>query len=179
MVLTQPRYSRRNTYFLRVSIPLWFSRNGNVTQAGKAMFRFHTTMVLTQPIPPASLLGGLFSFPYHYGSHATGSLLIGGLLVLSFHTTMVLTQHIGDGWQNFGYMFPYHYGSHATVYPVAIRYCLYKFPYHYGSHATRKRSFRGRQNTCFHTTMVLTQPTGTEGTGGASFVSIPLWFSRN
>jgi len=44
------------------------NRNG----AGSGRYRFHTTMVLTQPRPTQAISFTLVSFPYHYGSHATG-----------------------------------------------------------------------------------------------------------
>jgi len=53
------------------------------------------------------------------------------------------------------------------------------FPYHYGSYATKMRLTIQLRYRCFHTTMVLTQPTADERAGGQGNVSIPLWFLRN
>ena len=67
------------------------NRNG----AGSGRYRFHTTMVLTQPRPTQAISFTLVSFPYHYGSHATAG-----------RPVIVLTPDEE---------FPYHYGSHATI----------------------------------------------------------------
>jgi len=57
-------------------------------------YSFHTTMVLTQHIDKVKEVDLTFSFPYHYGSHATKDYMEN----LTFITVK----------------FPYHYGSHAT-----------------------------------------------------------------
>jgi len=77
------------------------------------------------------------------------------------------------------------------------------FPYHYGSYATKySKSANSSDSPCFHTTMVLTQPSGAivtaseysqfpyhygsyatyltkEDKESGKEVSIPLWFLRN
>jgi len=99
-----------------VSIPLWFSRNKNCSLSQKqAIERFHTTMVLTQPDEQAWENSSSYSFPYHYGSHATEPsgnsyrwarsvsipLWFSRNSILGYHPTLIAA-------------FPYHYGSHAT-----------------------------------------------------------------
>jgi len=119
MVLTQRRDGALCLSLEHVSIPLWFSRNADTGTASTTATRcFHTTMVLTQRAwdKASGSLG--FSFPYHYGSHAT----------------LGIAQ-----WQFEGSLFPYHYGSHATQ-PARFSFFLgiLTFPYHYGSHATHE-----------------------------------------
>ncbi len=145
---------------IKVSIPLWFSRNAML----------HDTLTLTQ-----------VTFPYHYGSHATI------FDSVSFDASGT---------------FPYHYGSHATQFVHNAFKSRIMFPYHYGSHATLTHQSVGAAVRSFHTTMVLTQRKcggscsrwrslfpyhygshatirSSQNLGENSFVSIPLWFSRN
>ena len=121
-----------------VSIPLWFSRNRQQRPKRHHIFRFHTTMVLTQRSTHCNSRRVYSRFPYHYGSHATvylngkldavhvsiplwfsrnwASLIEVAQLVPSFHTTMVLTQPtLGTKPILVSQKFPYHYGSHATT----------------------------------------------------------------
>ena len=118
MVLTQQLNDKlRATCYIRVSIPLWFSRNAE--EFG----------IKISPISP---------FPYHYGSHATreehydysennivsiplwfsrnhGRKSWTSSGINCFHTTMVLTQrNCSAKVVRAKLMFPYHYGSHAT-----------------------------------------------------------------
>ena len=96
MVLTQPeRRPTPSRSIARVSIPLWFLRNGNMMLSSGDLFGgFHTTMVLTQL---SWRLSKTFSLS-------------------SFHTTMVLTQPAIDGVRYASeHPFPYHYGSYATM----------------------------------------------------------------
>jgi len=54
-----------------VSIPLWFLRNiRSQLDEFQAVWRFHTTMVLTQ-LRRCKARGERPWFPYHYGSYAT------------------------------------------------------------------------------------------------------------
>jgi len=141
MVLTQlSRLEIENPLLLKVSIPLWFSRNTCL----RGQHRYSQKM-----------------FPYHYGSHAT---LVETAqdphLQERFHTTMVLTQR-----ETVVVL----YSTPIVVsiplwFSRNVRYDEEKiilntgFPYHYGSHATwNKASLQNRAVTCFHTTMVLTQ----------------------
>jgi len=55
------------------------------------------------------------------------------------------------------YKFPYHSGSHATEAANMEPFADEKFPYHYGSHATKLPFVNAAKESCFHTTMVLTQ----------------------
>jgi len=140
MVLTQPMALHRFDKKINVSIPLWFLRNEDVEPGWVYI---------------------LDTFPYHYGSYATGKEAAEKLEEpVSFHTTMVLTQ------QEF----------EAEKLKILVR-----FPYHYGSHATIvKAGTIVGGNTSFHTTMVLTQLfPGSPSVLPCSLVSIPLWFLRN
>ena len=147
--------------------------------------RFHTTMVLTQLNQNWTLARFLEQFPYHYGSYATESALARLFFrFVRFHTTMVLTQRaivkVGNAELSFPYhygsyatqanlpegyylvwKFPYHYGSYATGWRLTSPYLPNMFPYHYGSYATQLDQPQCyRSESCFHTTMVLTQPLG-------------------
>jgi len=186
MVLTQPDVSITNVgglilvsiplWFLRnsrysvwfccnviVSIPLWFLRNvQQLTNVANALNRFHTTMVLTQPVegpcrgqtlihcfhttmvltqhknkPDSKNDSECFHTTMVLTQHSRLQLTL-HYLTQRFHTTMVLTQQrtLNRGYPAFFIAFPYHYGSYAT----------------YG----KARLFRP-ERLRFHTTMVLTQ----------------------
>ena len=101
-----------------VSIPLWFSRNEKMAYSGaRSPHCFHTTMVLTQLLPPPIDLFLFHVFPYHYGSHATRvylslesqKYLVSIPLWFSRNFTVGRSRHLKS------ILFPYHYGSHATV----------------------------------------------------------------
>ena len=76
--------------------------------------------------------------------------------------------------------FPYHYGSHATltVLSVCIQIHCVSIPLWFSRNGMlpTKHLFA---MLCFHTTMVLTQPTAGHHRHRDIVVSIPLWFSRN
>ena len=76
---------------MRVSIPLWFSRNRFDKAFRFEVIRFHTTMVLTQPGGKGKLPGkeGV-SIPLWFSRNRH---IIRSLYCSCFHTTMVLTQH--------------------------------------------------------------------------------------
>mgnify|MGYP001287649963 FL=1 len=125
----------------------------------KHIFRFHTTMVLTQPgvhqklrhasqdvsIPLWFLRNGVLvwnlglkleMFPYHYGSYATGEKKEATHREHRFHTTMVLTQpsYRRKEHHNLQVSIPLWFlrnGERGKGYRIDI-----EFPYHYGSYAT-------------------------------------------
>jgi len=124
-------------------------------------------------------------------------------VLFCFHTTMVLTQqfHLLES-QFCSLVFPYHYGSHATRRSqLYLKHTKVSIPLWFSRNSGFTKHDRYNR-PCFHTTMVLTQPTWKSSTTSniSTFpyhygshatrkpmlipyclmnVSIPLWFSRN
>jgi len=101
---------------------------------------------------------------------------------LCFHTTMVLTQLGGVvSGPVIANKFPYHYGSHATR-PIKVRPIStnnVSIPLWFSRNEDDSNEV-DEVLTCFHTTMVLTQPIYSSSKDlYTEKVSIPLWFSRN
>jgi len=140
MVLTQrPNRQTRSICHNRVSIPLWFLRNNNITTVE---FELHR------------------EFPYHYGSYATMPCQGDQLdRRQGFHTTMVLTQPIDDLFGKIYWLvsIPLWFLRNGRGEECGVGEG-YKFPYHYGSYATLSWVKNGLSpKSSFHTTMVLTQ----------------------
>ena len=161
MVLTQPwgwwTPSRGSSY---VSIPLWFLRNSPAPHSvWTATSSFHTTMVLTQRRHNGgeSYLKGWF--PYHYGSYATKK-----TFQISDRSNQVsIPLWFLRNWQ-----------SSLT----SMKLPRVSIPLWFLRNGSLEL-LRKDAGTCFHTTMVLTQPKQTSPEEEWRNVSIPLWFLRN
>ena len=156
MVLTQHGHNCRRDQACGVSIPLWFSRNGE----GYTLINEDYYV----------------SIPLWFSRNEASRLL--GARRCGFHTTMVLTQLKFRESYYGGRTFPYHYGSHATYYISRFLYYLrVSIPLWFSRNRVGHRA--GPEPASFHTTMVLTQPDARASRALRVFVSIPLWFSRN
>jgi len=138
MVLTQRSRWRDSSLWQDVSIPLWFLRNSGVLnelRISKVSFPYHYGSYATgfNSIPQRHTTG----FPYHYGSHATNWKVFKTELSVRFHTTMVLTQLHNRRW-----IMDESNSFHTTMVLTQpsmawnIWNARTQFPYHYGSHAT-------------------------------------------
>mgnify|MGYP000883711302 FL=1 len=120
---------------------------------------FHTTMVLTQLLPEHSLYSAFLSFHTTMVLTQPPSLRSVDSYSCCFHTTMVLTQ-LDTLIKNRGDMlkFPYHYGSHATrrVLTLDLNFQIVSIPLWFSRNLQFSRT--DLIPSCFHTTMVLTQP---------------------
>ena len=94
MVLTQRKFVWWNgNVVMKVSIPLWFLRNGTITSHKYIQFPkfpYHYGSYATDEC--SQDMEVTIKFPYHYGSYATINLFCFRVCSYCFHTTMVLTQ---------------------------------------------------------------------------------------
>jgi len=160
MVLTQqsfawPKAAKFQPGF-HTTMVLTQLKSFNLIEGGVSCF--HTTMVLTQHIEGRWKSRDRKQFPYHYGSHATTEKLLYYLSKPCFHTTMVLTQR----WTETFWITPSS-RFHTTMVLTQLK-------------SITEKEFL---DIGFHTTMVLTQPWSDRQARACTFVSIPLWFSRN
>ena len=122
-------------------------------------FGFHTTMVLTQPNQSGTRDSKKYvSIPLWFSRNLSRFMIFASSCNVSI--PLWFSRNLLKLLRKYGipYEFPYHYGSHATYEGWASDPDTLAFPYHYGSHATRIHRSAVSSSLCFHTTMVLTQP---------------------
>ena len=181
LVLAQPGRDVEQLAVRRVSIPHWFSLNGNSRSfAHQTSFCFHPTLVLAQQADKSVIQLPEYMFPSHIGSRST----------------LVDARPIGRA-----LMFPSHIGSRSTSTDECNYLAIKLFPSHIGSRSTRWSTPPCLIGLRFHPTLVLAQRKDKEivakvkskfpshiGSRSTSVtvsdswcrrVSIPHWFSLN